>query len=329
MLSRIMRVLLEKAGGDGAAGGGGAGGAGGAGAGGGQGGGSIMSSGAGAGGGTGGAAGGGGAGGAGAGGQGGGAGAGGAGGAGGSGAGGGTAEWFYADGVKGTGAKPEWLDARYKTVDEQAKAYVEAAKKIGPAAELIGAPEGDYALPEVTLGAGGKWEWDAKDPMLVAFSKAAKEAGLSQKAFEKLAAPVARALAEADIAEEQSLADALASLGNNVAQRVTAVGQFLTAKLGADGFAALDGAVGKDAKAFAQLERLVALAAGDARLSDLPGSGGAGFSRAEIEAEQYKVFPEGHPLAGKRMYEHDKAHREKVDGMWKKLYPGEDRTQVG
>lgn len=54
--------------------------------------------------------------------------------------------WFWADGVAGQGDKPEYYkDSKYKSVSEQAKAYIEAEKKLGG---FVGAPTEGYQLSE-------------------------------------------------------------------------------------------------------------------------------------------------------------------------------------
>ena len=40
-------------------------------------------------------------------------------------------EYFLAEGIKGVGEAPEWLDKKYKTVSDQAKGYAELSKKFG------------------------------------------------------------------------------------------------------------------------------------------------------------------------------------------------------
>ena len=235
--------------------------------------------------------------------------------------------WAWAEDVPGTGARPEWFKAdKYKSISEQAKAAAALEAKLGPAATMLGAPEGDYELPSVPDGVEGSW--DPKDPMLAKFIEVAKAKNLSQEAFNDILAPFAQLIAEEEAAQATAVSDALAALGPNITARIEQAKQFMVAHIGEEGFNALDAAINTDVKAYQALERLVALAAGDAQLSNLPGNQGPGFTRADIEAEQYKVFPEGHPMAGKRMYEHDKEHRAKVDAMWKKLFPGQDETVV-
>lgn len=241
----------------------------------------------------------------------------------------GTGEWYWSDGNKGEGEAPPWFKAdKYKTVDAQARAAVELEQKLGPAAELIGAPEGGtYEIPAAPEGLSG--QFDPEDPLLSGFQKVAGELNLSQAAHDKIVQYMGGVIAEQNAADEQKLSDALGALGENVDARVNAVDQYLQKTVGEEGYNALQQAIGNDPAAFRALEQIVGKAAGDAQLAGGTGVGGPAFTRADVEAEQYKVFPEGHKLAGQKMYDHDKAHRERVDTMWKQLYPGQDRQQVG
>lgn len=235
--------------------------------------------------------------------------------------------WSWAEGVPGAGAIPAWFKAdKFKTIGEQAAAAVELEKKLGPAAEFFGAPEGGkYATPKVE-----GWEWDADDPTLKGFQEFAAKRGFSQKGFEEVLNWYAGVQAEQGEKEEAALADALQKLGPNGEQRVKGVEKFLVAKIGQEAYDVLDGAIGTNVAAFEAISKIVALAANDASLAPTGGTaGGVGFSRKDIEAEQFKKFPEGHALAGKSMYEHDQNHRKKVDDMWAKLFPGEDVQNVG
>lgn len=237
-------------------------------------------------------------------------------------------EWSWGENVPGTGTVPPWLKAdKFKTVSDQAKAFNDLETKIGPAAELIGAPKGDYEMPALPEGTTG--EWDLEDPMLKTFKEIAKKKDLSQSLFNEVVSEFGLLLAKETAAEETAVTDALAAIGTNAAERITQVKMYLTKELGEEGYNELNDAIGTNVKAYLNLEALVAKAAGDAQLSHLPGKQGAGFTKEDIEAERYKTFPEGHPLAGKVQYEHDKEHRTKVDGMFKELFPGEDHQTVG
>ena len=103
------------------------------------------------------------------------------------------AEWFLAEGVKGTAAAPEWYDrSKYKTLADQAKAYPEARSKIGEletklreAGAAPKAPE-SYVLPELAGPLQGL-EWKADDPLLAKAFEVAKKHNISQETFNALA----------------------------------------------------------------------------------------------------------------------------------------------
>ncbi len=86
-------------------------------------------------------------------------------------------------------AQPEWFDSKkYKTVEDQAKAYPEARKELDTMREKLkgfqGAPEKyDLTVPQDLTD---KLEWLPDDPLLGQFQSIAKEEGMSQKAFERL-----------------------------------------------------------------------------------------------------------------------------------------------
>jgi hypothetical protein len=242
----------------------------------------------------------------------------------------------WAENVPGTGEPPPWFKhEKYKTIADQARAAPELEAKLGPAAEFFGAPKDDkgapvaYKLPEIKDDKGNVvFEWDAEDPRVKGFQEFAQKRGLSQKGFDEILSWYAGVEGEQHAAAELELSEALGKLGNNVAQRVAAVQKYVTAQVGEEGFAALDQALGTNVEAFKAFEKLIALQANDARLAGSGGKPGVGFSRGDIEKEQFKTYESG-PLKGQRIYDHDKEHRAKVDGMWSQLFPGEDVQNVG
>jgi len=96
-----------------------------------------------------------------------------------------SAEWYYADGIKGEGPKPDYLiDSKYKSMAEQAKGYHELRKTLGG---FTGAPEGDY---ELNFAEGDEslanYKLDPEDPTLKTFKEFAKEQHMSQETFSNL-----------------------------------------------------------------------------------------------------------------------------------------------
>jgi len=91
--------------------------------------------------------------------------------------------WFHDEGIAGTGARPEWLEAKYNKVSDQARAYKEVERKLG--LQNTQAPEdyewGDYAN-----------ELDVENVHLSNLKNKAKELKLSQDAFNNLIDPLVK-----------------------------------------------------------------------------------------------------------------------------------------
>ena len=85
-------------------------------------------------------------------------------------------EWFFAEDVPGKGDRPEWMKEKYKTVADQAKAYVELEKRMG---EVKGAPKDGYALDALDGIA-------ADDPLVQHFAETFKEMNVSQEGFQRV-----------------------------------------------------------------------------------------------------------------------------------------------
>lgn len=113
--------------------------------------------------------------------------------------------WYWADGMPGAGDRPEYLDARYKSLADQAKAYKELEKKFSA---MSGAPD------EYDLGNLNDLKEDASVQELLAYAKDNKlsQEGVSKffHTFDKLAPTV-------DVEAE------LAKLGPNAKEITSAV----------------------------------------------------------------------------------------------------------
>lgn len=79
-------------------------------------------------------------------------------------------EWYLMEGMAGQGARPEFLDGRYKSLADQAKAYKELEKKLGVAAKV---PE-KYDLDKF------KEHINGEDPKINALLSFAREKHLGQ-----------------------------------------------------------------------------------------------------------------------------------------------------
>ena len=90
--------------------------------------------------------------------------------------------WYWDEGVPGQGERPEWLKGKYGKVVDQAKAYLDAEKRLG--AEPTSAPE-EYDWTEYTD------LFDAENPHITDLKNKAKELRLSQDALKALVDPFA------------------------------------------------------------------------------------------------------------------------------------------
>lgn len=120
-------------------------------------------------------------------------------------------EWYYADGVKGEGDRPEYLLDKYPNLAEQAKAYPELSKKFGA---FTGAPEKyEYRVSEQAKEAG--FVPDPEDPMLESVMEFAKKNEINQEGFDGLVELYAMEKIADAKAEEERTQKELEALGNH------------------------------------------------------------------------------------------------------------------
>jgi hypothetical protein len=83
--------------------------------------------------------------------------------------------WWVDEGVAGQGPRPDYLQPKYKSLAEQAKAYNEARKSLGA---MTGAPD-EYVLDEFQN------DLDPANPHIAEYLKYAREARFSQEAVSR------------------------------------------------------------------------------------------------------------------------------------------------
>ena len=122
------------------------------------------------------------------------------------------------------GEKPEWLKDKYKSVEDQAKAYAELEKKFGG---FTGSPEGEYEIkaPEDLPG-----EFDMEDPRLEWFQNVAKETNMSQATFDQMLHGFAKMEVEANDPEAAKNIE-IQALGKNANARLRDLGDWGRANL--------------------------------------------------------------------------------------------------
>lgn len=85
-----------------------------------------------------------------------------------------TQGWFWAEGVPGTGPRPDYLPEKFTSVADAAKARADLEKKLG---SFTGAPE-SYEIEHLEL--------DPEQATLKTIIELGKELNMSQKGFDKL-----------------------------------------------------------------------------------------------------------------------------------------------
>lgn len=202
-------------------------------------------------------------------------------------------EYFLAEGIKGSGDKPEWYDSeRFKSVDQQAKSYLELEKKFGG---FTGSPKDGYTLPEGV---------DKDDTLAAEFINMAKELNMSQAGFDKGFELLS---AQMGVNQEINQEAELAKLGDNASQRIQNLENALKNKLG-DGYDEVKGLV-TTADSIILAEALIKAYAP----VKLPIDGGdhpQGLTWADIEVEMNKKDDFGRMLRSS-----DPAHNAKVERM--------------
>ena len=121
-------------------------------------------------------------------------------------------------GIPGSGDTPDWFRAdKYGSVEDQAKAYPELAKRFGG---FEAAPEGDYVMPENFNG-------QFVDQALIDIvGELGKENNMSQTMFNQMIGKIDEFYTQHD---EQNIAAQMEALGENAEQRIQDVNDWLNA----------------------------------------------------------------------------------------------------
>lgn len=117
------------------------------------------------------------------------------------------ADWYLAEGIPGSGVRPDYLESKYKSVADQARAYKEAQKLIGSASS---APE-SYDFGELTT------QIDIDNPHIVEFVNLAKENKIQQDTFVK----ALKSFVDYDNSRKPDVNTEIAKLGADGAQKIT------------------------------------------------------------------------------------------------------------
>jgi hypothetical protein len=201
------------------------------------------------------------------------------------------AEWYLSEGIAGTGPRPDYLESKYKSVADQAKAYKEAQKLIGSNAQ---APESyDFGdLREII---------DQDNPHIVDLINFAKESKFQQDTFSK----VLKTYVDYDKSRQPDTDKEIEKLGADGAQKVTTIQNWIKNNVSPESAKALASLPVK-ADVVKMLDELRQLHANT--MSKVPAdvSAAASFkvlTVAEVEAEM---------LSNYQRYQNDPAYRQKI-----------------
>ena len=141
------------------------------------------------------------------------------------------ASWTWSENIQGEGDKPDWfMDSKYKSVEEQAKAYPELQNKFGG---FTGSPE-EYSLdlPEdINLPDGVGIDINKDDPLMEAALTFAKDSNMSQDNFTQMLSMYAEAQGRDYIDPTAHVNAQKEILGDDADTRITALTNWAKANL--------------------------------------------------------------------------------------------------
>jgi hypothetical protein len=207
--------------------------------------------------------------------------------------------FMYADGVLGEGDAPEWFKAdKYKTVGDQAKAYVDLESRFG---SFTGAPkDGNYEIEGVDF---------KENPLMGVVAEWGKDNQLSNEGLAGLVEKV-NELAQKQIDED--VASTKDALGPDADKRISNIVQWGQNNLTAEEYQALQG-VATNAKSVEVIEKLISMS----KNSKLVNADAVVKDVKNLE-EEYKAALLKVDVNGRREMENPE-YRQKVTQMAKEL----------
>jgi len=206
---------------------------------------------------------------------------------------------------------------KYKTVEDQAKAYNDLEKKLGETSTLTGAPEEDYVL---TMPEGMDAEFMEGNPALDGFKEVAKEMNLSQEAFDKILGKYLEAEAAMT---GTSVEQEMKALGDNADRRLKDLADFGSANLSKEDYEAFR-AVASTAAGVTVLEAMKSLT----KEHKLPGDGEHVPGNTGMTPEILKEMMAKKDDNGNRLMSLDPAYKKKVDKAYNDYYGSAPKSSV-
>ena len=165
--------------------------------------------------------------------------------------------WNYAEGVAGTGDRPDWFKEKYSSVDAQAKAYGDLESRFGG---FTGAPD-EYAMPD-----GYATEGEAAI-LSASLKEIAKDSNMNQDTYNKILESVTTNIEGYRESMQQDSMEAAIKSIPNFDNRRTALADTAQTVLTTDQFAGMNDLL-QTVEGFEAVEALTAAVRGHA----LPGS---------------------------------------------------------
>lgn len=209
---------------------------------------------------------------------------------------------------------------KYKTVEDQAKAYNDLEKKLGEKNELVGAPdEGKY---EITMPEGIDGKFVDGDPLMDKFKETAAEMNLSQGAFDKILHSYLSAEYEkVGVNREQEIKN----MGDNADRRLDSLGKWGGANLDAETYQVFR-SVASTAAGVQMLEAMI----GNSKDHSLNNNNLDHVNSTGLTAEGVRAMAAEKDEHGHLKSSVDPAHKKKVDQAYRDLYGDEpQKTVVG
>lgn len=209
--------------------------------------------------------------------------------------------WAYADGIVGQGDKPEWFkDSKYKSVSEQAQAYIEAEKRLGG---FIGAPKEGYQLAE-------ELTQFKDDPMLKELMPVLQESNASNDFVNKLVTTYATAQAKS---MESYIAEQKSALGENADARLSSLVEYANVNIPQE-LQETFKSMATSAKAVEVMEALISKSQGS-KVAPTNTTSSSAITPDKLREMMFKTNESGQLLASI-----DTNYKAKIDALYKEIY---------
>lgn len=215
-----------------------------------------------------------------------------------------TDTWMWDEGRPGEGPRPSWLDAKYRSVADKARAHTEAEKKLG---QLGSAPE-NYDFGEL------QDRLDTTNPHLQKFMETAKKNRLPQDTFQEMVGT----LIEYEQSKLPNKDIEIQKLGANAHERIETVRRWAASNLSEEACNTL-GQIGDRAEVIKFVDELRQLTLQGQSVP--PGSSEAGSNYVVLTQED--IDAELAVPANAQRYLNDAKYRAEISNKLKIIY-GED-----